>query len=85
MKEFQIPKAKDLFFSKKFQIPLQQQVLQEYAVLLETHISVEILCAGIKQIATLCYHQYKLNGANLKDGALNKIPLNIRKPKLTAT
>ena len=43
-------------------------------------ISVEILRASIKQIATLCYHQYKLNGANLKDGAMNIIPLNIRKP-----
>ena len=43
------------------------------------HISVEILCAGIKQIATLCYHQHKLNGANLKHGAMNIIPLNIWK------
>ena len=48
-------------------------------------ISVEILRAGINQIATLCYHQYKLNGANLKDGAMNIIPLNIWKTKLTAT
>ena len=55
------------------------QVLQESGLCRPAtkDISVEILCASIKQIATLCYHQYKLNGANLKDGAMNIIPLNI--------
>ena len=46
----------------------------------KTHFCWNIVTAGINQIATLCYHQYKLNGANLKDGAMNIIPLNIRKP-----
>ena len=55
------------------------QVLQESSLCRPAtkDIWVEILRASIKQIATLCYHQYKLNGANLKDGAMNIILLNI--------
>ena len=74
-----------MFFSGEFKLPLQQLVQEGVFCPVTKHISVEILRVGIKQIATLCYHQYKLNGANLKDGAMNIIPLNIRKTKLTAT
>ena len=52
-------------------MPLQQLVQEGVFYPVTKHISVEILRVGIKQIATLCYHQYKLNGANLKDEAMN--------------
>ena len=59
-------------------MPLQQLVQEGVFYPVTKHISVEILRVGIKQIATLCYHQYKLNGANLKDEAMNAILLNIQ-------
>ena len=67
-----------LFFSGEFKLPLQQLVQEGVFYPVTKHISVEILRVGIKQIATLCYHQYKLNGANLKDEAMNAILLNIQ-------
>ena len=67
-----------LLFSGEFKLRLQQLVQEGVFYPVTKHICVEILRVGIKQIATLCYHQYKLNGANLKDEAMNAILLNIQ-------